>query len=181
MADYKGAGVVFVRNHARARGPVAEQALLARLDDADVQAYHSTLATQWVPIEFITRLFVAAAAALYPGRPDGLREVSRALVHHDLRGILRVVVRLMSVSSVIERSAGLWTAYHAKGTARSEGDPANGLGYYIVDGYPELPERFREGLCGYIYGLMEICGGHDIRVAKLNDDPNSWRWRISYR
>jgi len=51
----------------------------------------------------------------------------------------------------------------------------------VVSDYPDLPERFRECMCGYIVGTMELVGVQEIRVHKLGDALSQWHWRISWK
>ena len=50
-----------------------------------------------------------------------------------------------------------------------------------MTGYPALPERFREGTCGWIAETCELAGAKKVFVSKTDDDPECWRWRIRWQ
>ncbi|RYE91073.1 MAG: hypothetical protein EOO75_09280 [Myxococcales bacterium] len=45
--------------------------------------------------------------------------------------------------------------------------------------YPDCPERFRECVCGWIAGAVEVCGGTNARVLK--EDGSPFVWRVTWR
>jgi len=180
MNNYKGTGAVFVRKLIASRGPEFEQRFLARLNPAEVAIYHQTFEFDWIPIEVITRFFEVAAPLLYPGQMDGLRMIGQQMARDNLRDIYRILLRVATVPFIIGQSARLWQTYHRKGRAVLERSEPN-LMRFVVRDYPDLPERFRECLCGYIMGLMELVAARDIRVLKYSDAPEAWSWKIAWR
>ncbi len=180
MSDYKGVGVVFVRNALTNAGGDALARVREGLDEEERTAFDRTMATDWVPIELITKLFVLSAPILFPGKPNPLREVGAELARDNLRGVYRYLVRVMTVPFVIDQAAKLWRSYHKHGSASvvAYGEHAISL---MVQGYPRLPERFRECMCGYIVGTLELAGAKNVAVAKSEDDPNAWEFRIAWK
>jgi len=179
MAGYKGTGVVFMRSFLRSRGGEIEQRFLLALTDEERQIYTTTLEFHWIPIEVITRFFEVAAPLAFPGRPDGLRRIGREMALDHLRGIYRIVLRVITVEVAIAKSARLWSTYHQAGSATSQRLGPTLLQFSIYD-YPELPEVFRECLCGYIVGVLELCGVTEIRVSRLNEPSRAWPFRLSW-
>lgn len=178
--NYKGTGAVFMRSFIRATNPAIEERVLAKLSPEDADRYLKTLEFDWIPIGSITRIFEAAAPLLFPGHHEGLRLIGRAMAYDHLRGIYRIILRVTTVPFVISQTARLWSTYHRRGSARLERNEPQ-LVHFVVSDYPDLPERFRECLCGYIHGVMELCGARDIRIAKSNDNPSAWLWRVSWK
>ena len=178
--NYKGTGVVFMRSFVRAMNSALEPRLLAKLPPEDAERYLKTLEFDWIPIGSITRIFEAASPLLYPGNHEGLRLIGREMARDHLRGIYRIMLRVTTVPFVVAQTARLWSTYHRRGRAHMTRQEPH-LIHFVVADYPELPERFRECLCGYIQGVMELVGAREIRVAKSNDNANAWLWRVSWK
>lgn len=179
MAGYKGSGVVFMRSFLQSRGAEIEERFLSVLTDAERQYYKTTLEFHWIPIEIINRFFEVAAPLSYPGRPDGVRRIGREMAFDHLRGVYRIVLRVITMDIVIEKSARLWSTYHKGGIAKHQWLGPKLLQFSIYD-YPELPETFRECCCGYFAGVFELCGVKDIRVSRYTDERRTWHFRLSW-
>ena len=179
--NYKGTGAVFVRSFVRSRGPEAEARLLAKLSPEDAERYLRTLAFDWIPIATISRIFEAAAPLAFPGNADAMRLLGREMARDHLRGIYRFLLRITTVAFVMTQTARLWSTYHRKGVAHLAENTAPNMITLVVSDYPELPDRFRECMCGYIVGTIELVGVQEIRVHKLGDASSQWQWRISWK
>ncbi|MBX7193652.1 MAG: DUF2378 family protein [Sandaracinaceae bacterium] len=178
--DYKGVGVVFVRTQLREAGASAERAVTTQLTDEELRTYTTTTASSWVPIEHVARMFDLAAPVLHPGKPLPLRLLGRELARDNLRGVYRVLLRVMSVEFVISQSARLWGTYHRRGAARLVRVAPREVDFVVSD-YPRLPERFRECMCGWIVGTLELVGAQKPLVTKIDDDPSAWHWHIRWQ
>lgn len=178
--DYKGIGVVFVRQAVRELGPEVEARLLAQLDEDERRVYEEATASAWVPIEIASRCFELAAPLVHPGKALALRQIGRDLAFDNMRGVYRVFMRVMTVEFVLSQAARLWGTYHRHGSSRVVRHGPKDVDF-VVTGYPRLPERFRECMCGWIIGTLELVGGKSPTVSKSDDDPNEWHWRIRWQ
>jgi uncharacterized protein (TIGR02265 family) len=178
--DYKGIGVVFVRTALREAGAGAEQRVLAELGPDELRAYESATASGWVPIELAARLFELAAPILYPGKVLPLRLLGRDLARHNLGTVYRALLRVLSVEFVLGQAARLWSTYHRHGSSEVIRLGPNEIDFVVRD-YPRLPERFRECMCGWISGTLEMVGARQSFVSKTDDDPQAWRWRVRWQ
>jgi hypothetical protein len=179
MAGYKGTGVVFMRSFLQSQGAEIEQRFLATLSEEERRYYQTTLEFHWIPIEVITRFFEVAAPLVFPGRPDGLRRIGREMAFDHLRGIYRIVLRVITTDIVIEKSARLWSTYHQAGLAKHQRLGPRLLQFSIYD-YPDLPEIFRECSAGYMAAVFELCGVREVRVSRYSDDNRTWHFRLSW-
>lgn len=178
--NYKGTGAVFVRSFVRSRGPEVEARLLAKLSPEDGERYLRTLEFDWIPIATITRIFEAAAPLTFPGNADAMRLLGREMARDHLRGVYRFLLRVTTVAFVMTQTARLWRTYHRKGVAQLAEYNAKNMITFVISDYPDLPERFRECLCGYIAGTMELVGVREIRVHKFGDS-SQWQWRVAWK
>lgn len=179
MANYKGTGVVFMRELMGRAGPEAQRRFLSQLSDTDKEVYLRTLEFHWVPIESITRLFETAAPILHPGHRSGLRLIGRAMANDHLNGVYRIVMRVISIDTIIERSARLWHTYHRMGKTRIERVATNLL-HFLVSDYPGLPDNFQECMCGYIAQVLELAGAKDVLVSRSTLAPDRYCWKLSW-
>jgi len=77
---------VFVRRLVQSKEPEVEAQLLATFNEEDKCYYHKALATDWVPIDFIARLYESAAPLVHRGRVNGIRELGKDLARDNLKG-----------------------------------------------------------------------------------------------
>lgn len=179
MANYKGIGLVAIRDVVRKRPPEVEAALLQILTSEDKKMYLSTLPGMLVAIEVGTRVIVSAASVLYPGQTDGVKRLGFEIADHDLKGLYRFVVKIATIPLVIKQSAALWKIYHTQGRAWTESEGDRQATFYVAE-YPDLPERFREMLSGYIQGTVSLTAKKNINVAKNDGNPEQWSWKITW-
>jgi len=176
--DYKGVGVVFVREQVRALDDERQSAFRAALTPEQLACFEETVATQWVPIEHATACFEALAAVAYSDADDPLLDVGKALAHHDLRGVYRYLVRVATIRFLISQTARLWSTYHRHGEAVMQ-DLGERHVRLRVTGYVKLPQRFRHCSTGWIHRAMEICGARTIDIREDDARP-PWDWVIRW-
>lgn len=178
MGRYKGASVQSVRAAVRAK-PGVEERMMAALDPESRRLWQSFLATDWLDVQVATRFFVTAAPLLYPADPAPVRRLGREAADAHLTGVYRFVVGMLTINQVLRQSASLWSRYHDTGNARTEhGSERSAL--LLVRDYPDLPERMRENIAGYVARTMELAGATNVRVVK-GDEPREWVWSITWR
>lgn len=180
MAGYKGMALVLLRQWIRAAGPDVERRVLEQLTPDEQAVYASLVATAWVPVELATKLYVVASPLLYPKDPRPLRQVGRDLARENLRGVFRFVVRVISVQTLMDKTASLWRSFHERGVARTVRESERTIRFEVTD-YPELPERMRETIVGWLGQAIELTGAQNVRVVKSDDDPHVWAWTATWR
>lgn len=180
MAGYKGMALVLVRQWIRAADPDVERRVLEALTPEERIAYASLVATAWVPVELATNLYVVASPLLYPKEPRPLRQIGRDLARQNLGGVFRFVVRVISVQMLIEKTASLWRSFHDRGEATVTRESDRLFRFEVTD-YPELPERMRETIVGWLGQAVELTGAQNVRVVKSDTDPERWSWTVTWR
>lgn len=180
MSDYKGSGIVFLRDQVRRRGPALEQTLLERLGASERTLFLETMSMSWVDMAPTARVLETAIPLLLPEAADPLREFGRRQAHEQLSGIYRILLRVVSVPMVIQQTARLWSTYHSHGQARIERDGDSSSGRLVVTGYPELPLVVRRNTTGYIEGTLERTAVRNIRVIELFAEPQAWTWDVRW-
>lgn len=180
MGNFKGIGLVFVRDKVQRWGDSAAAEFVEQLTPPDRERYVRVLATTWVPVDAADRILACAARYLYPGDAQGLRHIGREMASDHLTGVYRILMRDTSVPHVLGQTAHYWSAYHDAGEAAAAGGTQPGTASLVVTGYPTLPHRVRSFLDGYIYGVMDVAGARNGLVIRNDRDPSAWRWELSW-
>jgi len=178
MGSYKGMPLVAVRRWLREAG--VEDRCLSALTPEDQALYRGLVATSWVPVESATRIYVAAAPLLFPGDPAPLRRVGRELAKDNFRGVLRYLMQLMSVEALLGKTALLWKVFHDQGEARASTTGERRAQLEVV-GYPGLPERMRETICGWLAQAIEQTGAGNVSVTKSEGPDGRLLWVATWR
>ena len=142
----------------------AESRILARLSAADASIWKTTLPMAWVPVDTVARMFVVAADVLFADDVSPLRALGRASAHDGLKGVYRMLMKVVSIPYAMEQSARLWATYNDRGAVSVEHDKRTTTAVFAVKGYPSFPDACVEETAGYIEGLVQLCGS---RVTSL--------------
>lgn len=133
----------------------------------------------WVPIEHATEIFDRLAPFVHGSSDNAIREFGRALAQDNLGGPYKHFVRLMSVPFLIKQAAFMWRAYHNAGRTVVETLDTHNVVLRVFD-YPDLPERFRECMCGWIDQAVTMTGGKDAQTVSYEQEA-SHAWRVTWK
>jgi hypothetical protein len=181
MGLCSAAGLYFIKKRVKAAGVVAEQALLKLLTLAERDYYYKALPVVWIPIEIAAEVYPKAAEVLLPGDQSGVWKLGRDQAHADLSGIFRALLVVTTVPFALRQASRFWTSYYKDGRAGVENltDECS-ADFYVAD-YPDLPSKINDVVSGYIAGVMERAGAHDIKVLVNERDPNKRRWSATWK
>jgi len=179
MRCTKGTNVVSVRRLIQAAG--LEDAVVAQLKPEDAELYRGALAVDWVSIEFIARLFEAAAPALFPREPRPIRQLGCTIARDNLTGVYRVMLRVVSIPFAIERAGNLWRTYNDTGEASVTRFGDETRARMTVTGYEAFPEATLDETAGYIEGVALLCGASTADVQPLRPTADSFAFDVSWR
>jgi len=165
-----------LRKQFRERGEAVEKLFLDLLEKEAVLVYLSALSGTWVSLDLAEKIFHTAAQVLYPNEEKAMQRLGYERAKDNLTGIYRAVLRISTPTFVIGQTAKLWKLYYDKGEARSFIAKHRKYAEMYVEGYPELPEIFREITTGYIISALELTGVRNIKVHRDDSNPNAWKW-----
>jgi len=180
MGNFKGVGVVFVRDKIAGWGEAASVEFAGTLDPPDRAIYERALATSWIPIDAAGRILVAAARYLYPDEADGLRFIGRDMANEHLTTVYRILLRVSSVAFALSQTANYWRAYHDEGKAIAERGAEPRTAHLRIVDYPDLPRPFLEFIDGYCLGMMDLTKVPHGDVARDESDPSNWRFTLTW-
>jgi hypothetical protein len=159
--------------------PGAYERFAAQLSGADQRLFESFGATDWISADATGRFYEVGARLLYPDESSPQRRLGREFARSQLRGVYRFLLQIISVNTLIDRTAALWSRNHRVGQAWAE-RVSDGTARICVKGHPRLPLSIRENTAGYICGAVELTGATNVRVF-TNNDPECWIWTVTWR
>jgi hypothetical protein len=173
----KGTSMVHLRHLVRSAPASAAARLAKALSPEDALAFEATQTMTWISVDTWARIAAVAAPLVFPDEPDPLHALGRDNARHDLNGVYKILVRMMTVPFVVEQSAKLWRTYHSSGEGQCYRIGERELHFDVI-GYPDLPEVIRVSTSGYCEGTIAMTGAKGVRVTHIVDDPQRWRWHI---
>lgn len=177
MGDVKGLSLVILRQIMAEKGLEVEQGLLAQLTPPEAQAYQTTLASNWVPIEVFSKILSAAADVCFPTEFARLRQLGYVIGGRQLRGVYKVFARFASIAQIMGQTAKIWGTFHKSGRATTKKLSDRSMEFTVED-YPDLPMEFRRYLTGWMQGLGEVSGQKNLRISLVESQTEPWRWVV---
>lgn len=181
MPNVKATDLLSIR--AIAKEENALKSITERLPPEDQARLMKCVAVDWVPLDSATRIFGAAAEALYPGDPRGIWKLSQACARDHINNIYKLFLPLISSPShVIKRAATLWETFYDQGTgAITDGGVDQKFAVFTVTGSPDLTPVNREFIAGWSCALIEMTGAKLVTVEKSEPRPKVWAWRFTWK
>jgi hypothetical protein len=137
-------------------------------------------AIAWVDAAHCFALYDAVVEHGGNGGTEIVREIARAQVQHDLRGIYRLFVRMASPDFIAQRAASLYGSYWRNhGTVRAERSGPHALDV-VFEELPRVRPAFVSAQLGGIQGALEASGLKSIRVNIVHTTERSVRARASW-
>lgn len=180
MPAAKGTLVVFLRKFMRERGAELETEFLERLTDSDREVYQTAMTVAWYDVPVVGRLYDVASKVAFPKDPDRLRRIGEASARHDLTGIYKVFLLVVSVPFVIKQTARMWKTYHDTGDAEVIQEKGKKLAALVIKNHPTLPSSLQEMIAGYIVAGLELAGAKNVHVNRVATNPDAWKWMTSW-
>jgi hypothetical protein len=106
MGNFKGTGIITLRNLLLKSGRETETAFLIQVDPGEIDLFKKVLPLSWVPITTVAKFFAIGAPLLCPGKPieEGLRYIGAQMARDNLSGIYRVLIRILTVPMLITQA-----------------------------------------------------------------------------
>lgn len=179
MSKTKGTDVVALREIFKAQGTAVENAFLDKLSSRHRDLYHLIVATSWSEVSDQMAIYQAAADTLFPGEANRMVRLGMLLAERSFTGIYKVFLRIPTIEFILGRAARIWNSYYDKGDATVFKVSPKCV-ELIVQNFPDLPRPMREVANGHYEVLLKMTGARNVRITMNEDDPNVWRWRVSW-
>ncbi len=180
MANCKGTNVVILRKMFHDRPKEEEKSFLAGLSAEDAKLYQTAMPITWVPIPTLVRIYEQALPFLYPGDPLTWQRIGRDLARDNLTSIYKSSLKLTEVAFAFAQAGKLWRTYVDQGRAQAEKEKNSPSGYLLVTEAPDLPSKFLDVVDGFIAGVLELAGAHNVKLSRHDGNPKAWKWHVKW-
>ncbi len=179
MAKTKGTDIVALRRYFRELGPESEKRFYQTLSPEVQNLYDTILATSWTEVEKQMAIYQAAADFLFPGDTVPMTSLGKLLAKRSFSGVYRFFLRVPSIQFIFKRAANIWRAYYNTGNAAVKEISPRTI-ELVVNNFPDMPRPMREMAMGHYRVILETAGAKNIRMDMLDNNPQAWRWRVSW-
>lgn len=174
MAEYKGSSIVLLKQLLESKGPQAKKAFLNSLTPEQGLLFQTVIPAAWVPIDQAQLFIEKLAPILYPNDPDGFFKLGEVRAQDTVKGIYKMLFKVLSTEAIVDASYRLWPMLHSHGTASVSRSGKEAT--FSVTGYPQLPRCFRLMMSGFIHGCLTLGKAKNIKLKLIETDPANWRW-----
>jgi hypothetical protein len=179
MANVKATDIVIIREMLKDKGNDYINALASTLKPETFKILNTTLSINWVPLKIEAEIIQETSKLLFPNDPRPLFRMGHKVAGKQFTGIYKLFLRIPSVSFIIKNISATYKTMNDKGSARIDGLTSNS-GTFVISELPEQTAVQREYICGVISCVLELAGAKNIKIAKIENDPNEWKWNISW-
>lgn len=95
-------------------------------------------------------------------------------------GIYKLFLRIPSVSFIVKNVSSTYNTLMDSGKARIDDLTSNGA-TFAISGLSELTSIQREYISGVITCILELAGAKNLNVVKVENNPQEWKWKISWK
>jgi hypothetical protein len=166
MPQVKGTVIASANAFVVARhGDAGWREVLSTMDGDDRDTLAAVVPVGWYDIALYDRFNRALVTTLGRGDLSYMAEVGRFAADHDMKTVFRVLLRMLSPATVMERSTDLWRRYQDSGVWTIE-RPTEKSAIGALRSWGSNEEATCERLGGYLGRLLELSGSKGVRVAR---------------
>ena len=179
MANVKATDIVIIRDMLKEKGDEYINALASLLKPETFKTLKTFLSINWVPIEVEAEILQEASKLFFPNDPRPLFKLGYTVASKQFTGVYKFFLRIPSVGFIIKNISSTYKTMNDKGSARVDGLTSNS-GTFVISDLPEQTAVQREYICGVISCVLELTGVKNVKVVKVENNPNEWKWEISW-
>jgi len=178
LATFKGVALELLKKLGKEK-PELEKKFLAKLSPEAKDIYIKAFNISRIPVKEGTEIKDVFAEVFFKSQASPIRHLGAISAEHALRGVYRVFLRICSPAFVLSRVPNLWAAYYDKGRCLL-GESSSHRSEVLLYDFPEIPPRLLEFVAGYILGGVSVAGGKNVEVFKIEDNPQIWKWVVTW-
>jgi hypothetical protein len=178
MANVKATDIVIIRDMLKGKGD-DYNTLVSSLKPESLKIFQTTLSLSWIPIEIEAEIIQAAARLFFPQDPRPIFKLGLTVAGKQFSGIYKFLLRIPSIAFIIKNASATYNTLMDTGVVRVDGVTSNGA-TIVVSGLPELTAVQREYICGVFSCIVGLTGVKNVKVDKVENTPNEWKWKISW-
>jgi hypothetical protein len=205
MARVKPTAIITIHRWLHRLGPQAEAALVSRLAPATADVYHRIETLSWLTHAQDAEILAAATQTLYGEDPEGARRLGAEVAKLEFAELFQSTLLLptlalifkqvfrhspadptrppLSDSSalafVFQRLPELFRHFYDTGEVRVD-EVTSSSAVLVMQGLPEVPRVAREFAAGFMAQILTLAGAKQVRVGIADDDPQAWKYPMSW-
>jgi hypothetical protein len=179
MANVKATDIVIIRDMLKDKGDEYINTLASVLKPETFNILKTALSINWVPYETEAEILQEVSKLFFPNDPRPLFKLGYTVAGKQFTGVYKFFLRIPSVGFIIKNISSTYKTMNDKGSARVDGLTSNS-GTFVISDLPEQTAVQREYICGVISCVLELTGAKNIKVVKVENNPNEWKWNISW-
>lgn len=180
MANVKATDIIIIREMFKEKGDKEINALAPVLKPATLKTLQSVLALSWVPLEVEAEILQETSKLFFSADPRPLYRLGYKVAGKNFTGIYKFFLRIPSASYIIKNISSTYNTMMDTGNARIDAYTDNGA-TLLITGLPEMTFVHREYICGMIACILELAGCKNVTMVKAENNPNEWKWVISWK
>ena len=95
-------------------------------------------------------------------------------------GIYKLFLRIPSVAFVMKNVSSTYNTLMDTGKVRIDDWLPNGA-TLVISGLSELTSIQREYISGVVTCILELAGAKNLYIVKVENNPQEWKWKISWQ
>ena len=179
MANVKASDIVIIRDILKAKGDEYLNTMHSSLPPDVLKTFQTALSITWIPLEVEAEIIQAASRLLFPTDPRPIYKLGHTVAGKQFTGIYKFFLRIPSIGFIIRNASATFNTMNDKGTVRID-ELTSSSRMFVISDLPELTAVQREYICGVVSCVLELAGAKNIKMAKIENDPNEWKWKISW-
>lgn len=187
MNQIKGLAIKTIRNLFDAQTNKIEQQFISKLGIEQKKLWeHPPLPTVWASTDLLFHqepsgtILYEAAQVLFPGECNhAMQNLGVASAKENVPVFFQMFIRIPTIHFVFKRVAMFWRANYDTGFAGVDIISKHEFAF-VVKNYPQFPSCMRAFIAGYLQGMGELLRINIISVKKIEDDPQAWRWVVTW-
>jgi uncharacterized protein (TIGR02265 family) len=178
MANVKATDTVIIREMFKGKENDL-QTMTSSLKPEILKTFQTAMSVSWIPLEFESEIIQAAARLLCPKDPRPIFKLGHTVAGKQFTGVYKFFLRIPSVSFIVKNASASFNTMNDKGSARVDDVSSKG-GTLVISDLPEMSIVQREYICGVVTCVLELAGAKNIKVEKIETNPNEWKWKITW-
>ncbi len=178
MANVKATDTVIIREMFKGKENDLNT-MASSLKPEIFKIFQAALSVNWIPIEVESEIIQAAARLLFPKDPRPIFKLGHTVAGKQFTGVYKFFLKIPSVSFIVKNASASFNTMNDKGSARVD-ELTSKSGILVISDLPEMSVVQREYVCGVVTCVLELAGAKNVKVDKIDTNPNEWKWKISW-
>jgi len=155
------------------------QQVIDALTPEEIEIYNNVEKSQWISVPIQASIGSKVATILYPENPNPIFTLHLVIAEKAYTSIYNVLVKYKNIETMLAHGAEIWSCNYEDGHSEVLRLAPNKVAF-VVRNFPALPESMKISTGAHIHILIAATGKKDIQVVPELDNPEEWRWIVSW-